>query len=287
MNPAPREGSDQPIERRIDRAYAQLGPQEQRVADALMDRLADVAVHSAAELAELSGTSKATVSRFFRRLGYAGSAEAREDARALRGTGVPLGGSAGPHGPQGFAAHLEQERRNLALACTSLAEQDPDAVAGLLAGARRVLVVGFRNSHPVALHLRQQLLQCRPDVHLAPQPGQSLGEELAGLGDADAVVLVGFRRRPRGFAALARAVAEGAAASVLLTDAAGRRHGAGFTHVLQVPTDGVGAFDSYAAVMSTVSLLAGGVLAARPREGRRRVAGITALYTALEELEGR
>ena len=272
------------IEQRIDSAYRDLPAQEQRVADVVLDALADVGVRSAAELAAASGVSKATVSRFFRRLGYASFAEAREDARLLRRGGVPLGGA--PAGAEGFAAHLEQERANLARACAGLGGGELERVCELLAGARTVLVVGFRNSYPVALHLRQQLLQCRPDVRLAPQPGQSVGEELAGLDARDAVVCAGFRRRPRSFAAVVRGIAATGAPAVLLADPGARRHAAGFAHVVEVPTDSVGAFDSYAAAMSAVSLLAGGVLAARVREGRSRVAGVSALYAVLDELEG-
>jgi DNA-binding MurR/RpiR family transcriptional regulator len=71
-----------------------------------------------------------------------------------------------------------------------------------------VLVIGFRNSYPVALHLRQQLAQASDAVELAPLPGQSIGEDPASLGPDDVVLIVGFRRRPETFA---RIVAIGAA----------------------------------------------------------------------------
>ena len=54
------------IGQRIDRQYAALSPQEQRAADVVLDRLDDLAVYNASEIAQLSGVSKATVSQIGR-----------------------------------------------------------------------------------------------------------------------------------------------------------------------------------------------------------------------------
>jgi DNA-binding MurR/RpiR family transcriptional regulator len=154
-----------------------------------------------------------------------------------------------------------------------------------LSAARRVLVVGWRNSHPVALHLRQQLTHARADVRLGPLPGQVVGEELADLGGGDVVVAVGFRRRPEGFGGfLAEAVATGATV-VLLADGTARHHAALAAHWIECPVSSTLAFDSYAAAMSVVSVLADGVLSAAGRSARDRASDITATYTRLSEVE--
>jgi DNA-binding MurR/RpiR family transcriptional regulator len=57
------------------------------------------------------------------------------------------------------------------------------------------------------------------------------------------------------------------------------------THRLVVPVEGPGAFDSYAAVMTTVAVLAEGVLARRGGAGRDRVRAVTRAHEALGELE--
>ena len=75
------------IGQRIDRQYAALSPQEQRAADVVLDRLDDLAVFNASEIAQLSGVSKATVSRLVRRLGYEDFAQVRAQAKLLRGLG--------------------------------------------------------------------------------------------------------------------------------------------------------------------------------------------------------
>lgn len=259
---------------RIAEGYSELSPQERRAADFMRDHVADLAVYNSTEVARLSGVSKATVSRLYRRLGFENADALREHVRGLRAAGAPLAGDA----PTSFTAHLDRELANLRAALAGL---DLGPAATLIAGARRVIVVGFRNSYPMALHLRQQLAQARPGVELAPVPGQSIGEELATLGADDVIVLVGFRRRPQGFARVLALVAASEARSVLITDAA--RSGADV--VIEVPVDSVTAFDSYAAAASVISLLAAAVLAVDLPAGRARVAAIGAAYRELDELE--
>jgi len=262
------------IAARIENAYRELSPQEQRAADFMRDHLADLAVYNATEVARLSGVSKATVSRLYRRLGFENADALRDHVRALRASGTPVASVT----PANFAEHLDRELANLRAALSGL---DLAPAAQLIAGARRVTVVGFRNSYPIALHLRQQLAQARDGVVLAPLPGQSIGEELAALTPDDVVVLVGFRRRPEGFARVLALVEASAARSILLTDSTRLRGDI----VIACPVDSVTAFDSYAAAASVISLLAGAVFGVHLAAGRSRIAAIGDAYRGLHELE--
>ena len=274
------------IGQRIDGRYGELSPQEQRAADFILDHMSDLAVYNASELARLSGVSKATVSRLFRRLGFQDSAEVREHARALRSLGAPLGGPGASAGtPSRLAAHAEAEHDNLRRLLLTLEDGRLDAAARLVQSAHNVVIVGLRNSYPLALHLRQQLVQARDHVRLAPLPGQSLGEELAGLGSRDVVVLMGFRRRMEGFGDLVAAIRRRDIPLVLIADSSARKYSDQATHWLECPVDSVSAFDSYATAMSLVNLLATGAMGAQVRESRTRIAAITSVYEDLEELE--
>ncbi len=254
---------------RIEAGYGDLSPQEQRAADFMRDHLADLAVYNATEVASLSGVSKATVSRLYRRLGFDSAEQLRDHLRSLRGAPRVVA-------PTDFAEHLERELANLRAALAGLSLESP---ASMIAGARRVLVIGFRNSYPVALHLRQQLAQAREGVELGPLPGQTIGEELASLGADDVVIVVGFRRRPAGFGSLVTALA--GIPTILFTDASGRRYSRQVAETIECPIDSVSAFDSYAAAASVVNLLASAVLGLRSR-----VAEINARFDGLDELEG-
>jgi DNA-binding MurR/RpiR family transcriptional regulator len=270
------------IDERIGQQYPGLSPQEQKAADTLLDRLGDLATYNAAELAVLSGVSKATMSRLFRRLGFADFNEVKEHTRNIRSSGMPLGSE---DTDASLAGHLDREVENVRRLFELLDDSRLAAATEKLAGAGTVLLIGFRNSFPVALHLRQQLLQCRQNVNLAPQPGQSLGEELAGLGDGDVVVLFGFRRRPADFSRVLKAAASTGAATILIADSSARRLAADSTVWIECPVDGGQALDSYAAAMSLVSILSNGVLTLLGRGGRDRVRKVAGFFDSLGEIE--
>ena len=140
------------IDERITERYAALSPQERRAAETLLEHLDDLATYRSAELADLAGVSKATMSRLFRSLGFADFDEVRDH---LRGAAVGRRAAPGRRGADDLARHLEHERRVAARRA-----REPRArrrSSRCWPAARRVLVVGWRNSHPVALHLRQQL----------------------------------------------------------------------------------------------------------------------------------
>ncbi|MBZ5740058.1 MurR/RpiR family transcriptional regulator [Nocardioides mangrovi] len=268
----------QRIDERITERYAALSPQERRAAETLLEHLDDLATYRSAELADLAGVSKATMSRLFRSLGFTDFDEVRDHLRGLRSAGEPRRVDGAPS----LVAHEKHEAESIRQAVESPAVAE---VVRLLAAARRVLVVGWRNSHPVALHLRQQLSHARGDVRLAPLPGQVLGEELADLGTGDVIVVVGFRRRPSGFAAFLTGATATGATVVLVADPTARQHATYADHWLECPVASTLAFDSYAAAMSLVSVLADGVLCALGRPARDRISEITRTYARLAEVE--
>ncbi|PLR31568.1 MurR/RpiR family transcriptional regulator [Chimaeribacter arupi] len=276
------------IDERLRSHYAALTPQEQRVADFIFDHPDHLMSHNSAELARLSGVSKATVSRLFRRLGYASYRGMRDEVRALRQSGLPLTDNRDAvEGNTLLARHYKQEMANLTQWVHQIDAGQFGEVIAALAAAQRVVLIGFRNSYPVALHLRQQLLQIRPGVLLVPQPGQTLSEELVDLTPDDVVIFVAFRRRPRAVRTLlaqlqaqqvpAVLVCEPQAASLLPL---ARWH-------LAAPLDSVSAFDAYSAAMSLANLLSNALLHHLLASGRQRIHQIADLYGDLDELEQR
>lgn len=278
----------QQLDTRLRECYNELSPQEQRVASFIMDHFDDLMSYNSAELARLSGVSKATVSRLFKRLGYDRFKEMRDEVRTLRQSGMPL--TENREAVQGntlLARHYKQEMANLTQWVNALdAVQFADVVQALGA-AQRVFILGLRNSAPVALHLRQQLMQIRGQVSLMPQPGQTLAEELVDITPQDVVVVVAFRRRPR----VIRPVLEALHKQGVPTVAISEPQAAGITTLARwhfgLPLDSVSAFDSYSSAMSLVNLLANALLHSALTEGRQRIHNIASLYTELDELEQR
>ncbi len=270
------------IDERIGERYANLSPQERKAADTLLAHLGDLATYNAAELADLAGVSKATMSRLFRHLGFSDFGEAREHVRSLRGQGVPI--SLDPQAS--LADHVAQELDNLHRALAAAGDGTLERAVELLADSRRVVVVGQRNSYPVALHLRQQLAQARADVVVAPQPGQKLADEVVGLGADDLVVLVAFRRRATGVRALVDALQAAGVPVLMLADTTARPYAPQVEVWLEVPVATRLAFDSYAAAATLVSVLADRVLARLDGSGQSRVREIVTAYEALGEIDG-
>lgn len=266
---------------RIADAWAGLSPQEQRVADFLRAEPDESALYNSSELARRTGVSKATVSRLFRRLGFAGSQEAREVLRAQRAAGLPVLLD-DPDDP--LAAQIARDVEHLRRLAVDVDRAVLREAAAALAAAPRVVVAGFRSGFPLAMLLRQALVQARPDVRLVPETGQTLGEELVGLGADDVVVVVvGLRRRPAGFARTLDAMRAAAPDLLVLADPTLRRGPERWR--FDVPVQSASPFDSYAAAACLLSVLAGEVLHARGAAGAERVAAVDRAYASLGELD--
>ncbi len=185
----------QQLDERLKGQYASLSPQEQRVADFIFDHFDDLISYNSAELAQLSGVSKATVSRLFKRLGYDKYKDMRDELRTLRQSGMPLTDQRDAvQGNTLLARHYKQEMANLTQWVNALdARQFAEALTAMVA-ARRIVVIGMRNAYPAALHLRQQLLRPAARCWCCPAGSESQRRAVDLTAD-DLVVMMAFRRR--------------------------------------------------------------------------------------------
>ncbi|MGG8027970.1 MurR/RpiR family transcriptional regulator HpxU [Klebsiella aerogenes] len=276
------------LDERLKAQYASLSPQEQRVADFIVDHFDDLISYNSAELAQLSGVSKATVSRLFKRLGYEKYRDMRDELRTLRQSGMPLTDHReAVQGNTLLARHYKQEMANLTQWVNALdARQFAEAINALVK-AKRVVIIGMRNSWPLALHLRQQLLQARGQVVVLPQPGQSLSEELVDISAEDIVVVMAFRRRPRIIRPLMQQLQQRGVPQLLICEPQAHSLFPLACWRLCAPLDSVSAFDSYASANSLINLLANALLHEILDSGRPRIHDIATLYQQLDELEQR
>ncbi|MEM6050357.1 MurR/RpiR family transcriptional regulator HpxU [Erwinia sp. P7711] len=276
------------LDERLRSHYPQLSPQEQRVGDFVFDHFDDLISYNSAELARLSGVSKATVSRLFKRLGYEKYKDMRDELRTLRQSGMPLTDNRDAvQGNTLLARHYKQEMANLTQWVNGIDATQFGEVVKQLASSKRVFIVGLRNAYPVALHLRQQLLQARGGVQVLPQPGQTLSEELVEVTQNDMVVVLAFRRRPRIIKPLLQQLQQDAIPTVVVCEPQAQAVIALARWQLCAPLDSVSAFDSYASANSLINLLANAVLHELLSEGRQRIHQIADLYSQLDELEQR
>lgn len=262
---------------RIEQCYQQLSPNARKVANYLQQNPLDVLNLSVAEIAELTLTSKATVSRFFRQLGYANQQDVKVELRAIRHSGYPISLA---HNNNDY---INQELERIKQTWENVKEQDIDKLVNAINQASRITLIGFRNSYPVAMHFRQQLLQIRGKVRLLPQPGQTLGEEIEDIAADELVILVAFRRRPKIVKHLIGKLA--GENLVLMADPSAQIYRQQVSQLFICQLGQELPLDSYSAPMSVISVICNQLLAKKPISSKDRIAAISDIYQELEELE--
>lgn len=268
--------------------YETLPPSERSVADLLLNFPGRLATHSATELSASAGVSKAAVTRLIRRLGYTTYAQARDEARLAQQWGSPIyldrtnGKQVEPQST--LDAHVAADTEILRSTQRSLDAVELDAAARALARARRVVVVGFRNSAPLAAYVHAQIALVRGAAELAPMAGETLSERLIGLGRDDVVLAVGFRRRVPAFVTGLRVAHEAGARVVLLTDPDGAAALGCATWTFRCHCRGASMFDSYVAAISALNYLATQVARELGEPARKRLQEVEKLHGEFGDL---
>jgi DNA-binding MurR/RpiR family transcriptional regulator len=266
--------------------YHRLPAGERKFADILLEMQEELAVYSATELAERAGVSKATATRLVQRLGFDDFQEMRNRAReAKQQKGSPLAALpdfTGQRGPLG--RHLDHEVASLTQTLEVISSERVGRAIDILTKAGRVWVVGLRNSHVLALYARELLVQVKPDVRLLPAPGQTIAEEFSALSSNDAVLIMGFRRRPPIIAKIIRAAAKTQARMILFGDPSLGDIDRSTDVTFRCLSRGSSMFDSYVAAMSLINYLCAEVAMALGNVAQERLRLIEQLHEEFGEL---
>lgn len=183
--------------RRIHDRLPEMHRAERRLAEFLLDFPGELASYDAQELARLSGVSKATVSRFVRRIGFDSYEQARRVAReeSRNGSRLFLGHVNDTPASTELEAALLEERENIARTFERILQADIEALVEKMLTARKVWLVGYRLSQSFATYLAWQLMKIVPDVAVVPRGGESLGEHISSMEKEDVVIFFALRRR--------------------------------------------------------------------------------------------
>jgi len=270
------ENSNSLIER-INLHYSDLTNNSRRLADYLLLNPEKVLIMSTNEIAEVCTVSKTSVSRFIRRLGYSDHQSLRNELLEVRKNGEPV-----------LTAALEtcdfhQEIQALERLRKQLNKSKLKPIVQSLAKAPRIKIIGYRNSYPLALHFRQQLMQCRGNVDLIPLPGQTIGEDLAAIDEDDLVIVIGIRRRVSHFSKILDQLQGNSI--LLITDQSGQKYAAKACHMLVCHMNNETPLDSYAVPMSLISHLVNNTYQLLKGDATKVSSKISANYTKLNELE--
>lgn len=262
---------------RITKHYSSLTSSSQRIADFLQINPEKILMLSTSEIADACQVSKTSVSRFIRQLGYEDHLALRNELMSERDNGNPVITS--ELHDSGFG----QDVVGLEKLWSQLADGQGDGVVEKLVSAKRIIIIGYRNSYPLAMHFRQQLAQCREHVELLPLPGQTIGEDLSSVNEDDFVILLGIRRRIANFKDIVTFLKP--FDCLLITDQSGQKYASDVRQMFVCYMNNELPLDSYAVPMSLISYFVNQTFFQLKEGAANTSRRIRANYNLLGELE--
>jgi DNA-binding MurR/RpiR family transcriptional regulator len=270
----------------IQRAFADLGRSQQRVARVILDDAASVAFLSAGEIAERAGVHAATVVRLSQRLGYAGYPALQKDLRtklsqypAFLRRMERSGSTADAHTV--LAQSFAHARRNLELAVRTVDVPTLERAVEALDECRRMVAVGMGVARPVVSYLASCLRLTGLEVH---EPGDSveIAQQLGLVDQHDVVVVVDFHRYYREITRLAGAARDSGAVVVAITDSPVSDLATHAHHLLAVPSEGAAPRTSLAPAMVLVEAVLALVTVRRRAQAQQVMRRIDDVYARTE-----
>lgn len=275
---------------RIEERFSRLTAGEKKLAQLMLDREDHILMHSATQIAEMAGVSKATTARFFQHLGYADFNEVKQQAREERNRTEPYGLSVGASEQialgKAIGSHLELELRNLTKTFEELRSDRVREAAEALRDAPRVWVLGLGAEEGFARYARLLLSRLRHSVMILGINQGSWAEDLAMTGPKDALLIITLPPRP---AILAPILAYAATTRMNVVTIADRNYAveaARLSRVVlpcHVSTFGLG--PSHTAVGSAIRLLAVTYAALAGKSAEQRTEIIASIHEELGDAE--
>jgi DNA-binding MurR/RpiR family transcriptional regulator len=275
---------------RIHEKQARLTSGEKKLAQVILENQDIIETHTATEIANLAGVSKATAARFFRTLGYADFEEVRLQARAERNQKQPyrqtvvsdsqrsLGRSIGDH--------LDLELKNLTRSFEELSSYKLAETISILSSASGVWFLGFGAEDGVARTGRALFSRLRHGVHYISGVGQDWSSDLAMVAPHDALILLTFDARPKILRPIVNYARTSRMRIITLTDHGYEKQAARFSDVV-IPCHvaSYGLLPTYATMLSTLRLLGIAYAGENPETVKQRAEMLDAIVEELDILE--
>ena len=261
---------------RIRQHLPHLSPAERKVALALLSGPATAGLASSARLAQLTGVSGPTVSRFAAHLGFTNYAAFQDALRTdlaarvmapidvyreqiSRGGGDPLAVAGAALG------------RAVESSINGLLPEDFARASAMLADTRvQVMVTGGRYSHLLAAYLATRLREFRGRVRMVEPIAGERAAAVADLTRRDVLVAFDFRRYERDTVEFARAASAAGARLVLFTDPWLSPIVDSAEVILPAQVTGPGPFESLVPTLAVVETLVTAVAKELGRDGDER-----------------
>lgn len=256
--PSQKQGSlAQLLETRAAASKSTLSRNDEKVLAFLRGHIDEIGVHTTESVSQGAGVSAAAIVRFAARLGFSGFRELREVARA-EVIAARLDGEAAVNAKNDVGGLVRRkadtDTNNLAVQVALVSDETMVRVASILDSARRVWVIGNRETYGIAVYLQRLLHDVRDDVHLV-EPG--FADPMRGLAPDDAVMACTFRPYARYTTDLLPHVRESGAQLIVLCDSTANRFLAESDTVLVAPIESPTVFLSLVPAVFLMETVAG------------------------------
>jgi DNA-binding MurR/RpiR family transcriptional regulator len=198
------------LSERLAAARPELSPKMAQVAAWLSEHYLRAAFMTTRELAEEIGVSLATVVRFPLAIGYPNFDALRaaiQDRVSYDLSGIERLRTL-PNADRSASALLRRiinaDIESLQALAHTFSESELERFVEVLAGARRVVVLGFRYMSPLATYFGYALGKILPDVSVVTQGDSTVYDQLQLMDERDVLVVVAFARYPSDLVAMAR-----------------------------------------------------------------------------------
>jgi DNA-binding MurR/RpiR family transcriptional regulator len=227
----------------------------------------DVALGTITTLAEAMGSTPSTLVRFAKTFGYAGFSDLQEVFKAHLRTGMGRPARAGEAGPHALTPLIRAAEASLASLDAEFDAVAFDAIAGAMAAAPVLHLIGSKRAFPVVSYLSLTLLQHGFRTVLIDNIGSSATDQLSVLDEGDLVLSVSFSPYNSATPDLTRMARARGAGVLALTDSVLSPLVAMADHCLIVAEKSEAGYRTLAATMVTGLGL---VVAAAERRGAMR-----------------
>lgn len=250
---------------------AEMSRQQKRLAGYIMDHLEEAAFLNTPQLAERVGVSKATVVRFATFLGYPSFGDfQRALANQVQRRLTWLDRIQGDEWQDSsfLERSLRQDVANIESVLSERNIRSFPAATQVVAGARRLLIIGGGAPFGVAQTTWAYFSQFMSPVQLITGSGENFPEEMGRVGPGDVFLAFSFQRYNRRTIQILEYAHQRGARCVLIADSLGCPAVPHAEVTLLCSVRGVSFPDSLVAPLAIASALAAAVAALRPTESR-------------------
>jgi DNA-binding MurR/RpiR family transcriptional regulator len=273
------------LEQLILESIDSLTPAEKRVARAILGSYPASATRSSSAIAEVAGSSPASVVRFVNKLGFTSLREFHEAVRSgLEGmyrspyeTVAPA-----PSEDELIEAVIQGEAKNVAATLKRLTPESIRNMRQLLVEASSIAVMGGRFSHALAVYLHAHLRLMRRGVIVVRTA--DVADEIAHLGRGTLMVIFDFRRYHPQAEFAARYVKRQRGKVIVVTDVHVSPAAQHADHTLVAEVEGPHMVESYASVVALLDMLIADLVATDGDAMRRRIDRVEVARTQLDDL---